>query len=470
MKLHLLSNGLKSLRNPKLSRVFNALFYTTETSSSRTRTPIGAKPKYQSNSRDNLYHRIAPLGDPNVSMVPVLEKWAEEGKSVNRDELISIIKELRVYRRYKHALEISQWMTEQNYIPLSAVDVAGRLDLIAKVHGLELAEKYFDSISLQIKKFPVYNTLLYCYASAKSIEKAEAFMQQMKQLGYARSPHSYNVLLSLYSKVGRYEKLESLVEEMKVNGVHADKFTMSIQMAAYAANSNIDGMEKILQSMEVNPKIIMDWNSYAIAANGYIKIGCIDKALQMLKNSEKLITGKQRRVAYDFLLTIKDSRGMGIRTHFLRFRVPNLLIAAYCKNGLVEKAEMLLNKTVEKGKKPLSSTWGYLATGYVAANEFPKALKAMESALLARRPKWMLNRDTLSACLEYLKQQGDAEKTEEFVRLLGAPGHVSTDNIERLLDYIYIHNAEAEVSMEKEVDDIKRSDNEETDEIANEAT
>ncbi|KAF9623626.1 hypothetical protein IFM89_003633 [Coptis chinensis] len=106
MKLYLISNTLKSLPNPKLSRVFNALFYTTETSSSRTRTLIGAKPKYQSNSRDNLYQRITPLGDPNVSMVPVLGKWAEEVKSVTRELLTSIIGELRVYRHYKHTLEV----------------------------------------------------------------------------------------------------------------------------------------------------------------------------------------------------------------------------------------------------------------------------------------------------------------------------------------------------------------------------
>ncbi|KAF9602348.1 hypothetical protein IFM89_026775 [Coptis chinensis] len=97
MKLYLVSNGLKSLPNPKLSRGFNVLFYTTETSSSRTRTPIGAKPKYQSNSRENLYQRIAPLCDPYVSMVLVLETWDEEVKSVTREVLTSIISELRVY-------------------------------------------------------------------------------------------------------------------------------------------------------------------------------------------------------------------------------------------------------------------------------------------------------------------------------------------------------------------------------------
>ncbi|KAF9611033.1 hypothetical protein IFM89_026384 [Coptis chinensis] len=63
-----------------------------------------------------------------------------------------------------------------------------------------------------------------------------------------------------------------------------------------------------------------------------------------------------------------------------------------------------------------------------------------------------------------------ADEAEEFVRLLGAPDHVSTDNIGRLLDYMYTSNRVAEVSMANEIDKSKRSDNiEETDESENEA-
>ncbi|KAF9610840.1 hypothetical protein IFM89_025250 [Coptis chinensis] len=204
-------------------------------------------------------------------------------------------------------------------------------------------------------------------------------------------------------------------------------------MSAYVANSNIEGLEKAFQSMEVDPNIVIDWNCYVIAANGYIKVGLIGKALEILKKSEKLITMKQRRVAYVSLLTGYDDIAGAEKfleewesgNTFYDIRVPNLLIVAYCKYGLVEKAEKLINMTVEKGKKPFANSWDYLATCYVEANQFPKALKAMESAFLARRPRWTPNRDTLTACLEYLKQQGDAEKTEEFVSTWGSQSYVN---------------------------------------------
>ncbi|KAF9606483.1 hypothetical protein IFM89_025758, partial [Coptis chinensis] len=85
-------------------------------------------------------------------------------------------------------------------------------------------------------------------------------------------------------------------------------------------------------------------------------------------------------------------------------------------------------------------------------------------------PKCTPNHDTLTACLEYLKQQGDAEKTEEFGRLLGAPGHMSMHDIERSAGLYIYSQCMKKSRWRKEVDDIKSFDNEETDENANEAT
>lgn len=61
---------------------------------------------FSSKARHSLYRRISPLGDPNVSVVPVLDQWVQEGRPVQIAELRNIIKELRVYKRFKHALEV----------------------------------------------------------------------------------------------------------------------------------------------------------------------------------------------------------------------------------------------------------------------------------------------------------------------------------------------------------------------------
>ncbi|XP_058204339.1 pentatricopeptide repeat-containing protein At2g20710, mitochondrial-like [Rhododendron vialii] len=56
-------------------------------------------------SGDSLYRRISPLGAPTVSIVPVLDQWVEEGRGLKKEHLQNIVKELRRYGRFKHALE-----------------------------------------------------------------------------------------------------------------------------------------------------------------------------------------------------------------------------------------------------------------------------------------------------------------------------------------------------------------------------
>ncbi|PIA26906.1 hypothetical protein AQUCO_08600055v1 [Aquilegia coerulea] len=401
---------------------------------------------------------------------------------MDRLEIVHLIKQFRVFKRYKHALEISQWMSDRNYLVLSPGDVSVRLDLISKVNGIEQAEKYFDDIPTKLKTFPVYSALLNCYAQSKSVEKAEEVMQQMRELEIAMSPLAYNVLLNLYSQLGQYEKLDILMEEMEEKGVHPDKFTYSIRLSAYAATSDIDGMEKTFQRMSLDPEVDMDWSCYVIPANGYVKAGLNDKALGMLKQSEELITEKKKRVAYEFLLTMyagaaskenlyriwklyKSSEKVYNKAYLCMIgsllklddiagaekileewengdtvydsRVPNLLIAAYCKDGLLEKAERLVIDGIEKGNKPCPNTWEILATGYLKANQMPQAVKNLRAAYLATRPGWKPNRETLTSCLVYLKQQGDVKQAKELVKLLGAAGNLSTDICKKLQDYIY---------------------------------
>ena len=88
------------------------------------------------------------------------------------------------------------------------------LDLVSRVKGLGEAEKYFNSLPEDVKNLQVYGALLNCYATMKSVEKAEATAQKMKQRGMMTTL-SYNSMLNLYKKIGDNEKLDRLYQEMK---------------------------------------------------------------------------------------------------------------------------------------------------------------------------------------------------------------------------------------------------------------
>ncbi|KAG5556316.1 hypothetical protein RHGRI_006801 [Rhododendron griersonianum] len=379
-----------------------------------------------------------------------------------------------------HAAEVSQWMRDKKKFQLSFHDIAVQLDLISKVHGTELAENYFNNIPEKSKVVEAYEVLLNCYARDESVEKAEAIMQKMRELG--QTTFCFNVMLNLYRLVEKHDKIDLLVHEMEEKGIKYDKFTFGILFNTYADLSDTIGMDRIVQRMEYYPNIVLDWNTYSFAAKGFIKAGLTKKALEMLKKSEGLILASKRRsLAYDFLLTqyaaigekdevlrlwelhkktekIYNKSYISMITSLLKlddieeaekifeewdcselffdFRVPNFLIGAYCRKGLMEKAETLINRARMKGGKPIAQTWYYLASGYVNVNEMPKAIEALKVAVSAFRPGWKLSGPILVACLEYLKEKGDVEEAKEFLGLLLGKAVLSIGIHDKLSSYM----------------------------------
>ncbi|XP_039115353.1 pentatricopeptide repeat-containing protein At2g20710, mitochondrial [Dioscorea cayenensis subsp. rotundata] len=411
---------------------------------------------------DSLYTRVVLVSNPKVSVVPVLEKWINEGKQVSKADLQWMVKQMRNFRRYAHALQISMWMSDRRYFPLTPGDYADRLYLISKLQGLEHAENYFNNISVQMKAYQTYGTLLNCYAEEKNVEKAEAIFQKMKELKILTS-FSFNAMMKLYSNTSRLEKVKSIFREMQKKGIPADCFTNSILMEAYVAASDTDGIDKLLQKLK-HPNAAKSWHVYAVAAKGYAKAMLVDEALKALKKSEELVPQKKGRVAYGFLLTVcaemgskddlykvwhkyksseKQCNSMFMcmisallklddiegaetilkewesQTSFYDFRVPNLLIAAYCKNGLLGKAESLLNESLKTGRTPFANSWERLANGCFEDDQTSKAVEFMKKALVAgQQHEWKPSPVNITSSLEYFKDQKNVEGAEEFVKLV----------------------------------------------------
>ncbi|KAH7554226.1 hypothetical protein JRO89_XS12G0137700 [Xanthoceras sorbifolium] len=468
--------GIKSQLGLRNALGVSSSSYSTTTTATAERYQIRRK---WSGSMHRLYRMISPVGDPKVSIVPVLDQWVQEGGAVDKEQLHVMIKELRSYKRFTHALQISMWMSDKRYIPLTATDVAVRLDLISKVQGIEQAENYFNNIPKRLRTLHTYGALLNCYAYTRNVEKAEATMNKIREFGLAKRPLVYNCLLGLYHRTGNYEKLESLMHEMEENGTGWDRYTYGIRLAAYAAVADAEGVDKTVTRMESDTDVDLDWTSFAAAATAYTKAGLLDKALAMLKKSEGLINGKRSNIAYAYLMTqyatcgekdevlrlwqvfkekmkIHNNGYISVMTSVLKFddlecaerifeewesktlsydiRIPNFLIGAYGRKGLPEKAETLIGRIISKGEKPDEKTWYYVATGYLLINQPQKAVEKLKQALMVCHEKWRPQNTVVAACLEYFKREGDMEAAGNFINLLGDKNIISVDVQDRLLN------------------------------------
>uniref|UniRef100_A0A6N2M053 Pentacotripeptide-repeat region of PRORP domain-containing protein n=1 Tax=Salix viminalis TaxID=40686 RepID=A0A6N2M053_SALVM len=188
-----------------------------------TKTPT--KPLSSSDS-STLCRRIEAIRDPRASIVPVLDQWVKEGNNVDKYQLVSLVRLMKDYKRFNHALEVSEWMTGRRFLTFTTEDAAVRLELIHRVRGLEEAELLINKLSVKLKTKYTYGAILNGCVREKSMQKAEAVMQEMREGGMATSSFPYNILIILYSKTGDLDKIPPVVKEMERNGIDRDKYTL----------------------------------------------------------------------------------------------------------------------------------------------------------------------------------------------------------------------------------------------------
>ncbi|MED6154969.1 hypothetical protein PIB30_001111 [Stylosanthes scabra] len=372
-------------------------------------------------------------------------------------------------------------MSESSKYNLTPGDIAKHLNLISRVHGLERTESFLRGIPAELIGFKINAALLKCYADHKSLEKAEAIMKKIKEIHPVGSPVCYNMMLKLYAQLGKYDKLDNLMREMMEKDI-CNGATYTIRLNAYVAAADIEGMEKLLMKMEIDPLATVDWYIYATAANGYLKVGKVEKALSALKKSEQLAVGREKKLAYESIQTIYAS--LGNRDEVYRIwtkckslnkfhnkgylcmlnslvklgdivgaekileewesnykvfdsRIPNLMIRTYCKLGMLDKAEAYIKRLLDSDKQLHASTWDNLADHYCLDNDMEKAVQAMKNVLSAKLQNWRPNPSVLAASIEYLKEKGDLESVLQILKFYSEGGYLSVATYDKLVSYVH---------------------------------
>ncbi|PKA56132.1 Pentatricopeptide repeat-containing protein [Apostasia shenzhenica] len=257
---------------------------------------------------DDLRSRIFRLRLPKRSATAVLENWVAEGRNATAPVLRQIAKDLKKSKRYKHALEISEWMKSHQESELSDSDYAMRIDLITKVFGVSSAEEFFEGLPAFSKSCEVYTALLHSYAGAKLIDKAESLFQRIMDSNFSSSILIYNEMMTLYASIGQMDKVHNIVEELKRRNVSLDLFAYNLWITASAATLDIERVSSILYEMACDSCSDGGWETYMKLADIYITTGHLAGSDNALVNSGETISQKEW-ITYDFLIILHAGLG-----------------------------------------------------------------------------------------------------------------------------------------------------------------
>ncbi|KAL2897394.1 hypothetical protein RDABS01_039177 [Bienertia sinuspersici] len=443
------------------------------TASTRSHSPSSSSSSGK--GRDTLGKRLFSLTYPKRSAVITIRKWIEEGHVVRKYELNRIVRELRKLRRFKHALEICEWMGTQEDIKLLPGDYAVHLDLIAKLRGLNSAEKFFSDLPEKMRAEPTLSALLHTYVKYRAHDKAEALMAKMSSSGYVNSPLPYNHMMSMYLEIGKFEKIPELIHELKKK-TKPDTVTYNLWLTMCQCLNEVETAETVFLELK-KANIEPDWMAYSILTSLYTKKGMNDRAECSLKEMEKRVSRKNR-ASYASVISLHTNLGNKVGVHrtwkkmkslFHKLndaeytcmiasliklgelenaelfynewetvsttgdsRVPNLLIAAYINSNQMEKATSFLGSFTLKGIKPSYTTWELFTFGYLKLKQIDQVLACFENAVTSVK-QWEPNLTLIHEVYKLLEEQENIEGAEKMLSVLRNAGHVTTEIYNMLL-------------------------------------
>lgn len=428
-----------------------------------------------------LYYKLFKEGSDEVSVRHQLNQFLKSRKRVYKWEVGDTIRKLRDRKRFYPALKLSDAMSRRG-MNMTVSDQAIHLDLIAKTHGVGAAENYFIDLPETSKNHLCYGALLNCYCKELMVEKAEALMEKMKELGLSLTSMSYNSLMTLYTKIGQPEKVSAVIQDMKASDIMPDSFTYNVWMRALAATNDISAVERVLDEMKRDGRVAADWTTYSNLASIYTGAGLFEKAETALKELEKRNTTRSLS-AYQFLITLYGQTGnlvevyriwRSLRLAFAKtpnisylnmiqvlvklkdlpgaekclkewesgcstydIRVANALIGAYVKDGLLDKAKKLKEQAQWRGAAANAKTWEIFLECYLRNGDIKSAVDCIENAIYIGRGdgrKWIPDAADVTSIMGHFEQEKDVDSAEGFIDLLKkADDNVAVELFESLI-------------------------------------
>lgn len=360
---------------------------------------------------------------------------------------------------------INKWKESDKMTP---EDTARQLYLIARVHGVPSAEKYFLKLPDAMKDNRTYNALLIRYVVAGMKMNAESLFHKMRNAGYASDEDSFYPMLKLYKDLKHNDKVELLISTMIEENIQLGGRSYSIWLWSCQSQESLD---KIFKHVQRETPGFPFHQFYKIALM-YNELGQLEKVRDCLNEIESRITWNVDCLDYDYMILMDVCCSLGNRRELNRlwetyksvlskdstngymtlikclftmgdiedaekmydewfsrpddydsdsdsdcvpFEEPglkkrNYLLYCYARKGLFKEAETFFNQMIEAGIKPSPDTWQILANIHTQERRISKALSCLGEAFLAGgkgREGWHPKPQTVTSILEICEEEAD---------------------------------------------------------------
>ncbi|KAL0555078.1 hypothetical protein IC582_009011 [Cucumis melo] len=399
---------------------------------------------------------------PALSVGSALDKWVSEGNELSRDDISSTLTSLRRRRMFGKALQFSEWLEASGQLEFNERDYASRLDLIARVQGLDKAESYIAKIPESFQGEVIYQTLLANYVIANNVKKAEEVFNKMKDLEFPMTPYPYNQMLILYKRIDK-RKIADVLLLMEKENVKPSPFTYKILIDAKGLSNDISGMEQVVDSMKADG-IEVDVGTLSLLAKHYVSGGLKDKAKAILKDMEEInskgsrwpcrillplygelqMEDDVRRVwkiceenprieecmaaitAWGKLRNVQEAEKVFDRVvktwKKLSTKHYSTMMNVYGDNKMLTKGKELVNQMAERGCSMDPFTWDAVVKLYVEAGEVEKADSFLVKAAKKFGMKPLFN--SYRTLIDHYARRGDVHNAEKIFEKMIQSGYL----------------------------------------------
>ncbi|ERN09385.1 hypothetical protein AMTR_s00029p00034670 [Amborella trichopoda] len=229
-------------------------------------------------------------------------------------DLIGIIKALGFHRRADMALDVFNWMRNQENYRFDGPEIPIIIRTLGREGHVSAANSLFHS--LREDGYPMdvyaYTSIISACARNHKYRQALSLFRSMEDEGCRPTLITYNVMLDVYGKMGMpWNRIFSLFESMRNDGVSPDSYSYNTLISACRRGSLYQEARDIFRQMKA--------------------VGCPPD--KVTYNTLLDVYGKSRRHK-EALDVLREMEVNGFPPTIVTY---NSLVSAYCRDGLFEE-------------------------------------------------------------------------------------------------------------------------------------